>query len=130
MPINTNPTGLFPIAQLGDDTPYTYVANGETVTSTGGGIYIPLTDLEDYIPSANVLNEAHSDADYRYLVLALSEVTATHFGGLSQSDKPKNVNLTKGQVTSTSTGKLHKSFTNKFWYNPDSLRLDVAEDSE
>lgn len=126
MPINTNPTGLFPDAQLGDDSPYTYLADGETITSAGGGVYIPLIDLEDYIPSADVLDEDHADADYRYLILALNEAVIDHFGALSSANKPKNINLTEGNVQTGQNGKLHKTFTQKFFYNPSSLRLDSS----
>ena len=127
MAINTNPTGIFPLAQLGSDSPYTFLLDSESITSTGGGVYIPLKDLEDYIPSADVLDEAHVDADYRYLILAISEAATAHFAGLSSANKPKNVNLTEGDVKTAPGGKLHKTFTNKFWYDPTSLRLDDAE---
>ena len=128
MPINTNPTGLFPEAQLGSDSPYTYLADGQSITSSGGGIYIPLVDLDDYIPSANVLDEAHVDADYRYLILALNEAVMDHHGGLANADKHKNTTLTEGNFQSSKDGKLSKVFTQKFFYDTASLTLKSGDE--
>jgi len=128
MPINTNPTGLFPKAQLGSDSPYTYLADGDNITSTGGGVYIPLVDLDDYIPSADVLDENHGDADYRYLLLALNEAVMDHHGSLSALDKPKNATLTEGNLQTSKDGKTTKVFTQKFFYDTSDLRLKPGDE--
>lgn len=124
MAINTNPTGIFPIAQTGSDTPYTFIANGESLTSTGGGVYIPLTDLEPYIPTSSVLDEAHVDADYRYLLLGMLEAHQSHRDGLSSAEKPLGFNSTEGSVQAQANGKLKKKFDTLFFYDTSSLKLE------
>ena len=127
MAINTNPTGIFPIAQNSSDTPYKFLED-ETVTITGKGIYIPFNDLEPYLPSKNVLDEDHGDADYRYLLLGLLEAHNEHQSGLVALDKPKGYSLLEGDLKTMNSGRINKQFTAKFFYDSSSLTLEDGEE--
>ncbi len=126
MAINTNPTGIFSVAQGSSNTPYTFIKN-DTLEVTGTGIYLPFDDLQAYMPSANVLNEAHSDADYRYMLLGISEAHAKHENSLIAEDKPKGFSVQPSEITITTAGAMVKKFVSRFFYNTQELSLKDKE---
>lgn len=127
--INTNPTGLFPISEEnGALTGYKLLKNAESLTAQGSVVVIPVKDFEQYLPSEDVLDPDHVDADYRYLLLGIHEVASTHHQGLASADKPKNYGNVEGGIKTTPAGKLNKEFSTRFWYDPSSLKLAEPEE--
>lgn len=123
MAINTNPTGIFSVAQGSGNTPYTFLEDA-SLTVTGTGIYIPFDDLQDYMPSKNVLDENHIEADYRYMLLGITEAHAKHQKNLTDGDKPKGFSSIPSDITITDAGNMVKKFVTRFFFNTAALSLE------
>jgi hypothetical protein len=128
MPIQKNPTGLFPQAELDSSlTGYQLLKDGNSLTCQGDVVIIPVKDIETYLPNSDVLDKNHPDADFRYLLLGLNEVSNSMMTELPSSDRVANYTIVEGGLKSTPAGKVTKEITNKFWFTPSSFRLDDSD---
>lgn len=128
MPIQKNPTGLFPQAETDVAlSGYQLLKNGNSFTPNGDVVIIPVKDIETYLPDTNVLDKDHVDADFRYLLLGLNEACHSMMANLPSADRVANYTIVEGDLKSTPAGKVTKEITNKFWFTPTSFRLDDSD---
>ena len=125
MAINVNPTGLFPLAQGGSETPYTFLADNVGISNTGAGIYLPLVDLEQY-GNTNNFNEGSSDGDWRYILYSILKLSHDRFSDPNE-ETPLGMNILEGSYVNDSDGGVKKTFTVRFNFDPTLLEKTLTD---
>ena len=114
MAIDVNPTGVF--------NNYEYTANASSGLPASEGIFIPLTDIPNFV--AAEANEALGTADYRKMLWGMLDATYEHIESLDDDDQPTKLTVSRGSLSFIDDDTAQRSYTLTFKYDVPAIEVD------